>query len=145
MRILVIEDEDALRQTLERQFTEAGFNVDVAADGEEGLFAALEKPLDVAIVDLGLPKLGGLDVIRQLRAKQRAVPVLVLTARQHWEDTVKVLDAGADDYVRKPCHFHEVLACVQSLMRRKGGWSTSELVCEPIALHTPTQTVRRSP
>ena len=142
MRILVIEDEAALCQALQRQFTQAGFNVEVAGDGEEGLFVALEHPLDVAIVDLGLPKISGIDVIRRLRAKQRAVPVLVLTARQRWEDTVEVLEAGADDYVRKPFQFEELLARVHTLMRRNGGWSKSELVCGPITLDMATRIVR---
>jgi two-component system response regulator PhoP len=142
MRILVIEDDAVLCQTLQRQFIEAGFNVDVAADGEEGLFAALEHPLDAAIVDLGLPRMSGIDVIRELRAKQRAVPVLVLTGRAGWQGTVEALEAGADEYVRKPVQFEELLARVHTLMRRNGGWSTSELVCGPIALHTATQIVR---
>ena len=141
MRILIIEDETALRKGLDRQLTTAGFHVDVAADGEEGLFAALERPLDAAIVDLGLPKLPGLEVIRQLRANRRTLPALVLTARNRWEDAVEVLEAGADDYVRKPFRFEEVLSRVQTLMRRNSGWTTAEFICEPIALHMRRQTV----
>jgi two-component system response regulator PhoP len=141
MRILVVEDEAAIRDGLKSQLVTAGFTVDVAADGEEGLFAGLEFPLDVAIVDLGLPKLSGLDVIRRLRAEKRSFPILVLTARDRWQDKVEGLEAGADDYVSKPFHFEEVLARVQALMRRAGGWSTPELVCGPIVLDTRKQTV----
>jgi two-component system response regulator PhoP len=142
MRILVIEDEAAVREALQRQLIQSGFTVDVASDGEEGLFAAIEHPLDAAIVDLGLPKLPGIELIRQLRTKQSNLPVLVLTARVDWRDTVEALRVGADDYVRKPFEFEEVLARVQAIMRRNGGWASSELVCEPIALHIQTQAVR---
>lgn len=141
MRILVVEDEEAIRDSLKTQLAAAGFTVDVAADGEEGLFSGLEYPLDVAIVDLGLPKLPGLEVIRRLRAQKRSYPILVLTARDRWQDKVEGLDAGADDYVSKPFHFEEVLARVQALMRRAGGWATPELVCGPFVLDTRRQTV----
>ena len=141
MRILVVEDEEAIREGLKARLADAGFTVDVAADGEEGLFAGLEYPLDVAIVDLGLPKLSGLDLIRKLRAQKRAFPILVLTARDRWQDKVEGLEAGADDYVSKPFHFEEVLARVQALMRRAGGWASPELVCGPIVLDTRKQTV----
>ena len=141
MRILVVEDEEAIREGLKARLSDAGFTVDVAADGEEGLFAGLEYPLDVAIVDLGLPKLSGLDLIRKLRAQKRAFPILVLTARDRWQDKVEGLEAGADDYVSKPFHFEEVLARVQALMRRAGGWASPELVCGPIVLDTRKQTV----
>jgi two-component system, OmpR family, response regulator PhoP len=141
MRILVVEDEAAIRDSLQARLTAAGFTVDVAQDGEEGLFAGLEYPLDVAIVDLGLPKLPGLDLIRRLRAQQRSFPILVLTARDRWQDKVEGLEAGADDYVAKPFHVEEVLARVQALMRRAGGWATPELICGPIVLDTRRQTV----
>ena len=99
MRALIVEDEPTLRETLRAQLVEHGFTVDVAADGEEGLFAAREYPLDIAIVDLGLPKLPGLELIRQLRAAGKTFPVLVLTARDRWQDKVEGLQAGDDDYV----------------------------------------------
>ncbi len=141
MRILVVEDEATIRESLKSRLAEAGFTVDVAQDGEEGLFAGLEYPLDVAIIDLGLPKLSGLDLIRKLRAQKKSFPILVLTARDRWQDKVEGLEAGADDYVSKPFHFEEVLARVQALMRRAGGWATPELVCGPIVLDTRKQTV----
>ena len=131
MRVLIVEDEPALREGLRNSLAAAGFTVDVAADGEEGLFAGKEYPIDVAIVDLGLPKLPGLDVIRQLRAAGRRFPILILTARDRWQDKVEGLDAGADDYVAKPFHFEEVQARVQALLRRSGGWASAALACGP--------------
>jgi two-component system response regulator PhoP len=141
VRILIVEDEQTLRDTLQTHFAEAGFTVDVAKDGEEGLFAGLEYPLDVAVVDLGLPKVPGLDVIRKLRGARKSYPILVLTARDRWQDKVEGLQAGADDYVAKPFHFEEVLARVQALLRRAGGWSSATLSCGPIVLDTRTQSV----
>jgi two-component system response regulator PhoP len=141
MRILVVEDEAAIREGLKARLSNTGFTVDVAPDGEDGLFAGLEYPIDVAIVDLGLPKLSGLDLIRRLRAEKKSFPILVLTARDRWQDKVEGLEAGADDYVSKPFHFEEVLARVQALMRRAGGWAAPELVCGPIVLDTRKQTV----
>jgi two-component system response regulator PhoP len=141
MRALIIEDEAVLREGLRDELAKAGFTVDVAADGEEGLFAGLEYPIDVAVVDLGLPKLPGLDVIRRWRAKDRRFPILILTARDRWQDKVEGLDAGADDYVAKPFHFEEVLARLQALLRRSGGWASSSLSCGPVTLDTRSQTV----
>ncbi|HEU4623303.1 MAG TPA: response regulator transcription factor [Steroidobacteraceae bacterium] len=141
MRILVVEDEEAIRDGLKARLTAAGFNVDVAGDGEEGLFAGVEYPIDIAIIDLGLPKMSGLDVIRRLRAQKKGYPILILTARDRWQDKVEGLEAGADDYVSKPFHFEEVLARVQALLRRAGGWSTPELICGPIVLDPRRQTV----
>jgi two-component system response regulator PhoP len=142
MRVLVVEDEIALRDSLKQRLADAGFTVDVAADGEEGLFAALEFPLDVAIVDLGLPKLSGLELIRRVRAQRKGFPILILTARDRWQDKVEGLQAGADDYVAKPFHFEEVLARVQALLRRAGGWASPELVCGAVSLDTRSQTVK---
>jgi two-component system response regulator PhoP len=141
MRALVVEDEDALREALRRDLSAAGFTVDTAADGEEGLYAGTEYPIDVAVIDLGLPKLPGLELIRKLRAKDRRFPILILTARDRWQDKVEGLDAGADDYVAKPFHFEEVLARIQALLRRSGGWASSTLACGPVALDTRAQTV----
>jgi two-component system response regulator PhoP len=142
MRVLVVEDEAALRDTLKARLAEAGFTVDVAQDGEEAVFAGLEYPLDVAVIDLGLPKLPGLEVIRRLRAASKTYPILILTARDNWQDKVEGLQAGADDYVAKPFHFEEVLARLQALLRRAGGWATPELKCGPVLLDTRAQTVK---
>jgi len=142
MRVLLVEDEAVLRDTLKARLVESGFTVDVAQDGEEGVFAGLEYPLDVAIVDLGLPKLPGLEVIRRLRGARKTYPILILTARDNWQDKVEGLQAGADDYVAKPFHFEEVLARLQALLRRAGGWASPELKCGPILLDTRAQTVK---
>jgi len=141
VRVLVIEDEAALRDALKRDLVAAGFTVDVAADGEEGLYAGREYPIDVAIVDLGLPKVPGLDLIRTLRSERKTFPILVLTARDRWQDKVAGLDAGADDYVAKPFRFEEVLARVQALLRRAGGWASPVLSCGPVVLDLRSQTV----
>jgi len=141
MRILVVEDEQALRASLHHDLSAAGYSVDVAADGEVGLHAALEYPIDVAIIDLGLPKVAGLEVIRRLRAAGRSYAVLVLTARDRWQDKVEGLSAGADDYLTKPFHFEELQARLAALLRRAGGWSTPLLQCGPVTLDTRTQAV----
>src|SRR5579859_3821979 len=144
MRVLVVEDEIALRDSLKERLADAGFTVDLASDGEEGLFAASELPLDVAIIDLGLPKVSGLEVIRRVRAQKKSFPILILTARDRWQDKVEGLQAGADDYVAKPFHFEEVLARVQALLRRAGGWASPLLQCGPVVLDTRAQTVQVS-
>ncbi len=141
MRILIVEDETALRESLAAQLKSAGFNVDTAADGEVGLYAAKEYPIDLAIVDLGLPKLAGIDLIRQLRASGRSVPVLILTARDRWQEKVEGLQSGADDYLVKPFHLQELLARVQVLLRRASGWSQPVLQCGEISLDTRSQVV----
>jgi two-component system, OmpR family, response regulator PhoP len=141
MRILVVEDEATLREALRSRLVSAGFTVDVASDGNEGLFAGQEYPLDVAIIDIGLPGLTGLELIRRLRAARKAYPILILTARDNWQDKVTGLQAGADDYVVKPFHFEEILARLQALLRRAGGWASPQLKCGPIVLDTRAQTI----
>jgi two-component system, OmpR family, response regulator PhoP len=142
MRILVVEDEDSVRESLKQQLAEAEFAVDAAGDGEEGLFAGLNFPLDAAIVDLGLPKRDGLEIIRAWRAKARTFPVLVLTARNGWRDRVDGLQAGANDYVGKPFSFEEVLLRVKGLLCMSNGWSRPELVCGPYVLDTRLRALR---
>ena len=142
MRLLVIEDDDVLRESLCKQLADSGFGVEQAADGREGLYFALEYPIDLAIVDLGLPELSGLDVIREAREKGKTYPILILTARDRWQDKVDGLDAGADDYVVKPFHYEEVSARVNALLRRSGGWASSLLSAGPIALDTSRQELK---
>ncbi len=142
MRLLVVEDEPALRESLAQHLRAAGFTVDTAADGVEGEFAGLEYPIDVAVVDLGLPGRSGLEAIRAWRKAARSFPVLILTARDSWQEKVAGLDAGADDYVTKPFHFEELLARLQALLRRSGGWSQPLLKGGGIELDTRSQEVR---
>ncbi len=142
MRLLVLEDEPALRDSLAEQFRGAGFAVDLAADGAEGEFSGLEYPIDIAVVDLGLPVRSGLDAIRAWRKAGKSFPVLILTARDSWQEKVAGLDAGADDYVTKPFRFEEVLARVQALLRRSAGWSQPLLKCGQVELDTRGQEVR---
>ena len=139
MRLLVIEDDATLRETLCSQLGEAGFGVEQAGDGREGLYFALEYPIDLAIIDLGLPEISGLDLIRELREKGKTYPILILTARDRWQDKVDGLSAGADDYVVKPFHFEEVTARVNALLRRSGGWASSILSAGPVTLDTARQ------
>ncbi|HEX7012347.1 MAG TPA: response regulator transcription factor [Steroidobacteraceae bacterium] len=141
MRVLIVEDEKPLRDSVVEQLQEAGFNVDAAADGEEGLYCGREYPVDVAVIDLGLPKVPGLEVIRRLRAEGKTFPILILTARDRWQDKVEGLQAGADDYVAKPFHFEELLARLQALLRRSGGWAQPVLRCGAVTLDTRTQEV----
>ena len=142
MRLLVIEDDETLRESLVKQLGEAGFGVEQAADGREGLYFATEYPIDLAIVDLGLPEVPGLDVIRQTREAGKTYPILILTARDRWQDKVDGLAAGADDYVVKPFHIEEVLARVNALLRRSGGWASSVLTAGPVSLDTNRQELR---
>ena len=141
MRILIVEDEQVLRESLVTQLTAAGFTVDAAADGEEGLYAGTEYPIDLAIIDLGLPKLPGMDLIRKLREAGRSFPVLILTARDRWQDKVEGLQSGSDDYLAKPFHMQELLARVQALLRRSGGWSQPVIQCGDVSLDTRSQIV----
>ena len=133
MRILLIEDELALQQQLREQLEKQAYIVDASADGNDGLFIAREYPLDAAIIDIGLPGISGLDVIRQLRAEGNTLPILVLTARGQWQDKVAGLEAGADDYLTKPFHFEELNARLQALLRRSANTATNSMQCG--ALH----------
>jgi two-component system response regulator PhoP len=141
MRILIVEDEAPLRTDVADRLRAEGFSVDEAADGNEGLYFAREYQPDVAIVDLGLPELPGLELIRRLRADGIKLPILILTARGRWEEKVDGLGAGADDYVVKPFHIEELLARVQALLRRTGGWASPVYRSGPVSLDSRTQTV----
>ena len=142
MRLLVIEDDTTLRESLAAKLGEAGFAVEQAADGKEGLYFAMEYPIDLAIVDLGLPEMSGLDLIREVRRQGKSYPILILTARDRWEDKVDGLDAGADDYVVKPFHVEEVTARVNALLRRSGGWASSVMTAGPVTLDMSRQEVK---
>ena len=141
MRVMLVEDEAALRETLAARLKREGYAVDTAADGEEGLYLGREVPFDVAIIDLGLPKLSGLELVKQLRTTEARYPILILTARGSWQDKVEGLKVGADDYLVKPFHVEELLARLNALLRRASGWSKPLLECGPIVLDTTAQTV----
>jgi two-component system response regulator PhoP len=141
MRLLLVEDDESLNRSLTARFAEAGYKVETALDGREGLYLAQEFPIDLAVIDLGLPAVSGVDLIRDLRAEGKDYPILVLTARDRWQDKVEALKLGADDYVVKPFHVEELLARVDALLRRAGGWAQSELVCGEIVLDTRSQHV----
>lgn len=141
MRILIIEDEVHLREQISQQLQQQNLTVDAAADGQEGLYLGLEYDYDVAIIDLGLPKLSGIEVIQRLRTENRDFPILILTARGRWQDKVEGLEAGADDYLVKPFHFEELSARINALARRASGWSSALLRCGPISLNPTTQEV----
>ena len=142
MRLLIIEDDNTLRESLAAKLTESGFAVEQAADGKEGLYFALEYPIDLAIIDLGLPEMSGLEIIREVRKQGKSFPILILTARDRWEDKVDGLDAGADDYVVKPFQFEEVIARVNALVRRSGGWASSEMIAGPVSLDLSRQELK---
>jgi two-component system response regulator PhoP len=142
MRLLLVEDDPNLSRSLAVQLEQAGYSVEKSTDGREGLYYAREYPVDLAIVDLGLPSMSGVELIKQLRADGKEYPILVLTARDRWQDKVEALKLGADDYVVKPFNVEELLARVDALLRRAGGWAQSELVCGPITLDTRSQEVK---
>jgi two-component system response regulator PhoP len=134
MRLLVVEDDRQLRDQLAQGLIDSGFVVDVAVDGREGLYYATEYDYDLAIIDLGLPEIAGIDLVIALREAQREFPVLVLTARGDWQEKVKALDAGADDYVVKPYQLEEIVARVNALVRRAAGHTNSTLQFGPLQL-----------
>ena len=144
MRILVIEDEQTLREQIRSRLEEEGYTIDETGDGQEGLYFASEYPIDLAVVDLGLPGLPGLDIIRTLRSDGRDLPILILTARGKWEEKVTGLEAGADDYLVKPFHMEELLARLKALLRRAAGSGRDELCFGPLTLDTSGQGVALS-
>jgi len=136
MRILIIEDEVNLSNAIKTGLTEAGFAVDQAFDGEEGMFLAESEPYDTIILDIMLPKIDGLTICRRLRDKSAITPLLMLTAKERLEDKVAGLDAGADDYLTKPFEFAELRSRIHALLRRshnqpKGAITIADLVIDP--------------
>jgi two-component system OmpR family response regulator len=136
VRLLVVEDDKDLNRQIVTALENAGYAVDKAFDGEEGLYLGETEPYDAVILDLGLPKVDGVAVLQGWRRAGKTMPVLILTARDRWSDKVGGFDAGADDYVTKPFHVEELLARVRALLRRAAGHATSELVCGPVRLDT---------
>ena len=142
MRLLLIEDEAPLRLMLARRLEADGYRVDQAADGEDGLFQAREYPVDLAIVDLGLPKVNGLAIVQRLRADGRTLPILILTARGGWQDKVAGLESGADDYLVKPFEYPELAARVKALLRRSTKAASDVLTLGPLAMDFSAQQAR---
>lgn len=142
MRILLVEDDSQLLIQLDQLLQSHGFSVDLADDGEKAQFLLNEYTYDVILLDLGLPKIDGVSVLKFARAQGISTPVLILTARDTWEQKVLGLDAGADDYLTKPFHQQELLARVNALIRRSTGHASAELSCGPIHLHMTQQRVK---
>lgn len=141
MRILVIEDEEGLRTQIQTQLRAQGYEIDGAKEGKEGLYLATEYLYDVAIVDLGLPNLSGIEVIQRLRAQGKTLPILILTARSRWQNKVEGLEAGADDYLVKPFQMEELLARIKALLRRAAGGASALMQCGAVTLDTLAQKV----
>jgi two-component system OmpR family response regulator len=141
VRLLVVEDEKALAAQIVEALRAADYAVDVAHDGEEGHYLGEVEPYDAVVLDLGLPKLDGLTVLRRWREAGRHMPVLILTARDRWNEKVEGFDSGADDYVAKPFSMEELLARLRILIRRAAGHATADLVCGPVRLDTRSSRV----
>ena len=136
MRILVVEDEATLRAQLVQAIADAGHTVEAAVDGREAHYQGEVEDFDAVVLDLGLPLLDGLSVLRRWRAAGRNMPVLILTARSAWQEKVAGIDAGADDYLAKPFHMEELLARLRALLRRQGEHASAQWHCGPIQLDT---------
>lgn len=136
MRILVVEDEPTLAEQLAQAIAAAGHTVERAADGREACFLGEEQDFDAVVLDLGLPLLDGLSVLRRWRAAHRNMPVLILTARSAWHEKVAGMDAGADDYLAKPFHMEELLARLRALLRRLGEHASAQWQCGDIVVDT---------
>jgi two-component system response regulator PhoP len=141
MRILLVEDDSGLQASLAEILRGAGYAVDVSSDGIEGLFFGEEYPIDLAIIDLGLPGLPGMDLIRKLREQERQFPIMILTARSEWQDKVEGLEAGADDYLTKPFHPEELKARVGALLRRSAGHAQPLIELGPLKIDLVSQRV----
>ncbi len=142
MRVLLAEDEADLRELLAARLRAAGYAVDLACDGREAEYMSVEFPLDAVVLDVGLPQRSGLEVIKNLRARGRKLPILIMTVRGRWQEKVEGLAAGADDYLVKPFHVEELMARLQALIRRSLGWAAPLLCCDPVHLDTLSQAVR---
>lgn len=136
MRLLVVEDDPALSRQLAGRLESAGYAVDVADNGEDGQFLGETEPYDAVVLDLGLPRVDGLSVLRAWRAQGVATPVIILTARGAWTEKVQGIDAGADDYLAKPFSMEELLARIRALIRRSKGHASAEIACGGVVLDT---------
>ena len=136
MRILIVEDEPTLAAQLAEGIKSVGYVVDVADNGIDGHFMGDTEPYDAIVLDIGLPQMDGITVLKKWRASGHTLPVLILTARDTWREKVAGIDAGADDYLTKPFHMEELLARLRALIRRAGGHASTELVCGALTLDT---------
>ncbi|MBK7675933.1 response regulator transcription factor [Accumulibacter sp.] len=136
MRILIVEDEPTLQAQLADALGAAGYAVDAAGNGVDAHYLGDTEPYDAVILDLGLPQMDGITVLKKWRSTGRTMPVLILTARDGWHEKVAGIDAGADDYLTKPFHMEELLARLRALIRRAGGHASAELICGPLTLDT---------
>lgn len=141
MRILLVEDDSRLLTQLDQLMQENGYSVDLADDGGKADFLLNEHPYDLAIVDIGLPVMDGFEVIQRARKNNVTCPILILTARDRWQEKVEGLDAGADDYLTKPFHNEELLARAKALIRRSAGQANPVIERGPISLDTLSEEV----
>jgi two-component system response regulator PhoP len=149
MKVLVVEDEKRLATQLQHDIQHQGYSVDIALNGREAQYLLSEYPYDLALIDLGLPDLDGMSVIRWLRGQVQSevcntlMPILVLTARGSWQDKVEALEAGADDYVVKPFQMEEIIARLNALLRRSKGHASPNIVAGPLTLNTIEKSLSR--
>ncbi|MCB4802520.1 DNA-binding response OmpR family regulator [Methylobacterium brachiatum] len=141
MRVLVVEDEPRIAADMKAGLEQAGYVADVVADGEAAWFRAETEPYDAMVLDLGLPRLDGLGVLRRLRAAEVALPVLILTARDGWRERVEGIDAGADDYLVKPFRMEELVARLRAILRRTAGHASPVLRAGDVELDTRSRAV----
>ena len=141
MRVLIVEDEPRIAADLRQGLEMAGYVADVVADGEAAWFRAETEPYDAMVLDLGLPRLDGLGVLRRLRAAEVTLPVLILTARDGWRERVEGIDAGADDYLAKPFRMEELVARLRAILRRTAGHASPVLRAGTVELDTRTRAV----
>lgn len=144
MRILIAEDETSIRANLASALEDKGYVVDAVENGVDALYCGKEYPIDLAVIDLGLPEMDGIEVIKQLRSQDKKFPILILTARSRWQEKVEGLEAGADDYLTKPFHIEELLARVNALVRRVAGQTDNELKNGELTLDVSSQLVQLS-
>ena len=136
MRLLVVEDDPDLQRQLTTALGEAGYAIDASSDGEDGHFLGDTEPYDAVVLDIGLPKRDGISILKQWRRDARTMPVIILTARDRWNEKVAGMDAGADDYLTKPFNMEELLARLRALLRRSAGHASAEIECGPLRLDT---------
>lgn len=144
MRVLLAEDDVAIRESVCKRLEQEGYLVDAVDNGADALYCGEEYPIDLAIIDLGLPKVDGIEVIKTLRANNKSFPILILTARSRWQEKVEGLEAGADDYLTKPFHVEELLARLNALVRRVAGQSDNVLTNGELSLDVSSNEVKLS-